>query len=83
MNPIQLNSLFQLDRVGLICWILQVKALRLQPGSRVGQPTKGGIINSDGEVIAGGDEPESCLMAYGPPIQMTVDKGLATIFSPK
>ncbi|XP_042377771.1 sphingosine kinase 1-like [Zingiber officinale] len=61
----------------------KVKALRLQPSSRVGQPTKGGIIDSDGEVIAGGDQPESCLMAYGPPIQMTVDKGLATIFSPK
>jgi sphingosine kinase len=65
-----------------------VKAIRIEPGTRVGSSTKGGIIDSDGEVLARGDvsgdgsEPEH-LMAYGPPIQLTVDRGLATIFSPR
>ncbi|XP_042373310.1 sphingosine kinase 2-like [Zingiber officinale] len=68
---------------------LKVKAFRLEPGKRVGHPTKGGIVDSDGEVIARGDysdcdsKQENNLMSYGPPIQMTVDKGLATIFSPR
>ncbi|CAL9071489.1 unnamed protein product [Musa textilis] len=66
---------------------LKVKAFRLEPGTRVGHPTKGGIIDSDGEVIARGDESaenseHKYLMAYGPPIQMIVDQGLATVFSP-
>ncbi|KAJ8497591.1 hypothetical protein OPV22_008143 [Ensete ventricosum] len=66
---------------------LKVKAFQLEPGKRVGHPTKGGIIDSDGEVIARGDESSEnsehkYLMAYGPPIQMIVDQGLATIFSP-
>ncbi|CAL9063504.1 sphingosine kinase 1 isoform X1 [Musa acuminata AAA Group] len=66
---------------------LKVKAFRLEPGKRVGHPTKGGIIDSDGEVIARGDESavnseHKYLMDYGPPIQMIVDQGLATIFSP-
>lgn len=67
---------------------LQVKAFLLKPGKQVGNPKKGGIVDSDGEVIARGDG--SCcnakqenLMAYGPSIQMTVDQGLATVFSPK
>ncbi|CAN6175833.1 unnamed protein product [Urochloa humidicola] len=65
----------------------KVKAIRIEPGMRVGSSNKGGIIDSDGEVIARGDgarggEPEH-LMAYGPPIQLTVDQGLATIFSPR
>lgn len=69
----------------------QVKAIRIEPGLRVGSSTKGGIIDSDGEVLArgddgshsrAGDEPGH-LMAYGPPIQLTVDQGLATIFSPR
>ncbi|BAT02152.1 Os07g0563000, partial [Oryza sativa Japonica Group] len=55
---------------------------------RVGSTTKGGIIDSDGEVIARGDGSHTGdeiehLMAYGPPIQLTVDQGLATIFSPR
>lgn len=67
--------------------VLQVKAFRLEPGRRVGNPDKGGIVDSDGEVIARGDRfhdrsQQENLMAYGPPIQMTVDRGLATIFSP-
>uniref|UniRef100_A0A453BAB4 YegS/DAGK C-terminal domain-containing protein n=1 Tax=Aegilops tauschii subsp. strangulata TaxID=200361 RepID=A0A453BAB4_AEGTS len=66
----------------------KVKALRIEPGLRVGSSTIGGIIDSDGEVLARGDrsqtkeEPEH-LMAYGPPIQLMVDQGLATIFSPR
>lgn len=67
----------------------KVKAMRIEPGLRVDSSGKGGIIDSDGEVIArgdgfrgGADEPEH-LMAYGPPIQLTVDQGLATIFSPR
>ncbi|KAG8099666.1 hypothetical protein GUJ93_ZPchr0013g34700 [Zizania palustris] len=60
----------------------KVKALRIEPGMRVGGGGKGGIIDSDGEVIARGDEVDH-LMAYGPPIQLTVDQGLATIFSPR
>uniref|UniRef100_A0A0D9X0C2 DAGKc domain-containing protein n=1 Tax=Leersia perrieri TaxID=77586 RepID=A0A0D9X0C2_9ORYZ len=66
----------------------KVKALRIEPGMRVGSSNKGGIIDSDGEVIARGDGSHSGdeiehLMAYGPPIQLTVDQGLATIFSPR
>ncbi|ONM24348.1 Sphingosine kinase 1 [Zea mays] len=69
----------------------KVKAIRIEPGLRVGSSTEGGIIDSDGEVIARGDESDSRagddepghLMAYGPPIQLTVDQGLATIFSPR
>jgi sphingosine kinase len=70
------------------CCNRQVKAIRIEPGMRVGSSTKGGIIDSDGEVLARGDgsraggEPEH-LMAYGPPIELTVDRGLATIFSPR
>lgn len=59
----------------------KVKAIRIEPGLRVGSSGKGGIIDSDGEVIARADEPEHP-MEYGPPIQLTVDQGLATIFSP-
>ncbi|KAM0952421.1 putative sphingosine kinase [Dioscorea sansibarensis] len=67
---------------------LKVKALRLEPGQCVGNPKKGGIVDSDGEIIARGEDAyachqQECLMAYGPPIQVTVDKGLATIFSPR
>ncbi|KAL6856118.1 hypothetical protein ACP4OV_018920 [Aristida adscensionis] len=65
----------------------KVKAIRIEPGLRVGS-TKGGIIDSDGEVLARGDgahagEELEHLMAYGPPVQLTVDQGLATIFSPR
>ncbi|KAH7662344.1 Sphinganine kinase protein [Dioscorea alata] len=67
---------------------LKVKALRLEPGQCVGNPKKGGIVDCDGEIIARGEDAYAChqiesLMAYGPPIQVTVDKGLATIFSPR
>ncbi|KAL0911248.1 hypothetical protein M5K25_019373 [Dendrobium thyrsiflorum] len=67
---------------------LKVKAFKLVPGNRVGDPTKGGIVDVDGEVVARGEGIDLCgqegdLMAYGPPIQLTVDKGLATVFSPR
>lgn len=65
------------------------------PGQRVGNPRKGGIVDADGEAIARGDANLSSLngdekqklkqylMSYGPPIQIDVDQGLATIFSPR
>lgn len=59
---------------------LKVKAFKLVPGNRVGNPMKGGIVDVDGEVVARGDRDP---MAYGPPIQLTVDNGLATVFSPR
>ncbi|KAJ6815728.1 sphingosine kinase 1-like isoform X1 [Iris pallida] len=65
----------------------KVKAFKLEPGQRVGNPKKGGIIDSDGEVLARGEgtyqyHQKEDLMAYGP-IQMTLDNGLATIFTPR
>ncbi|CAA6672040.1 unnamed protein product [Spirodela intermedia] len=65
----------------------QVKAFRLEPGQRVNDPGKGGIIDSDGEVLARGSGTyrsgkHKDPMAYGLPIKMTVDQGLATIFAP-
>ncbi|XP_010268829.2 PREDICTED: sphingosine kinase 1-like isoform X1 [Nelumbo nucifera] len=66
---------------------LKVKAFILEPGQRFKCPTKGGIIDSDGEVLARGEGTYNCeqkkdLMAYDR-IQMTVDQGLATLFSPR
>ncbi|CAA7409198.1 unnamed protein product [Spirodela intermedia] len=66
---------------------LKVKAFRLEPGQRVNDPGKGGIIDSDGEVLARGSGTyrsgkHKDPMAYGLPIKMTVDQGLATIFAP-
>ncbi|XP_072952369.1 sphingosine kinase 1-like [Typha angustifolia] len=67
---------------------LKVKAFQIEPGYLVGNPDRGGIVDSDGEVIARGagahvGEQREYLMAYGPPIQMTVDHALATIFCPR
>ncbi|XP_020591739.1 sphingosine kinase 1-like [Phalaenopsis equestris] len=67
---------------------LKVKAFKLVPGNRVGDPRKGGIVDVDGEVVALGEGIDLCgqegyLMSYGPPIQLTVDNGLATVFSPR
>ncbi|XP_057828685.2 sphingosine kinase 2 isoform X1 [Cryptomeria japonica] len=65
---------------------LKVKAFRLSPGGRTGSSSQGGIIDVDGEVLAMGKgsfgDNDSYLMSYGPPIQVTVEKGLATIFCP-
>ncbi|KAK4271532.1 hypothetical protein QN277_020216 [Acacia crassicarpa] len=64
---------------------LKVKAFILEPGSRVAKPEKEGIIDADGEVLARGKGTHKCddltLMAYDQ-LQVTVDQGLATIFSP-
>ncbi|KAG0497117.1 hypothetical protein HPP92_001808 [Vanilla planifolia] len=66
---------------------LKVKAFKLFPGNRVDEPKKGGIVDVDGEVIARGEGTyasgqDADLMAYGPPIEVTVDQGLAMVFSP-
>ncbi|RVW46293.1 Sphingosine kinase 1 [Vitis vinifera] len=63
----------------------KVKAFVLEPGPRTEDPTKGGIIDSDGEVLARGNGTYKCdqkaLMAYDN-LQIAVDQGLATVFSP-
>ncbi|XP_026410518.1 sphingosine kinase 1-like isoform X2 [Papaver somniferum] len=65
---------------------LKVKAFVLEPGQRADDPSKGGIIDSDGEVLARGQGAykyeNKDLMTYGP-LQITVDQGLATLFSPR
>ncbi|XP_065880096.1 sphingosine kinase 1 [Euphorbia lathyris] len=64
---------------------LKVKAFVLEPGTLTGDSTKGGIIDVDGEVLAKGNGAYKCeqktLMVYDK-LQMTVDQGLATLFSP-
>ncbi|XP_020541313.1 sphingosine kinase 1 isoform X2 [Jatropha curcas] len=64
---------------------IKVKAFILEPGPRAEDPTKGGIIDVDGEVLARGNGSYKCeektLMVYDK-LQITVDKGLATLFSP-
>ncbi|KAL8214675.1 hypothetical protein R6Q57_004124 [Mikania cordata] len=63
----------------------QVKAVILEPGSRMGDSTKEGIIDSDGEVLARGKGTYNChlnsLMRYDK-LQIVVDQGLATVFTP-
>ncbi|KAE8719843.1 Sphingosine kinase 2 [Hibiscus syriacus] len=65
---------------------IKVKAFLLEPGARVDDPTKEGIIDSDGEVIARGNGTymgdQKTLMTYNK-LQITVDQGLATLFAPK
>lgn len=63
-----------------------MKAFRLEPGNQVKEPENGGIIDSDGEVLARGKGTymygqQKDIMEYNS-IEMRVDKGLATIFSP-
>lgn len=64
---------------------LKVKAFSLEPGTRTKDLEKEGIIDSDGEVLARGRGTYKCeqkaLMAYDK-LQITVDKGLATLFTP-
>ncbi|XP_054777695.1 sphingosine kinase 1-like isoform X2 [Prosopis cineraria] len=64
---------------------LKVKALFLEPGSRVEEQEKGGIIDVDGEVLARGKGTYQCdretLMTYDQ-LQVIVDQGLATLFAP-
>ena len=64
----------------------KVKAFVLEPGARIDEEDKEGIIDSDGEVLARGRKSYKCdekaLMSYGK-LQITVDQGLATLFSPE
>ncbi|KAK3188101.1 hypothetical protein Dsin_027662 [Dipteronia sinensis] len=64
---------------------LKVKAFALVPGPRIEDPTEEGIIDSDGEVLARGKGTFMCdqktLMTYNK-LQITVDQGLATLFTP-
>ncbi|KAK7327963.1 hypothetical protein VNO77_22057 [Canavalia gladiata] len=64
---------------------LKVRAFSLQPGPRTNDQEKEGIIDSDGEVLARGKGTYMCeqkaLMAYDT-LQITVDQGLATLFTP-
>ncbi|XP_043808067.1 sphingosine kinase 1 isoform X2 [Manihot esculenta] len=64
---------------------LKVKAFVLEPGPRADEPMKEGIIDVDGEVLARGNGSYKCerptLMAYDK-LQITVDPGLATLFTP-
>ncbi|OIW20893.1 hypothetical protein TanjilG_24971 [Lupinus angustifolius] len=64
---------------------LKVKAFILEPGPRSEEPEKEGIIDADGEVLARGKGSYQCekktLMAYDK-LQIAVDQGLATLFTP-
>ncbi|KAK9681792.1 hypothetical protein RND81_10G028200 [Saponaria officinalis] len=63
----------------------KVKAFVLEPGTRTDDPSKGGIIDCDGEVLARGNGTYKCdeksLMSYDK-LVVTVDQALATLFSP-
>lgn len=62
-----------------------MKAFILQPGPRTDDPTKAGIIDVDGEVLARGKGAYKCeektLMSYDK-LVIKVDQGLATLFAP-
>lgn len=64
---------------------LKVKAFILQPGPRTDDPTKAGIIDVDGEVLARGKGAYKCeektLMSYDK-LVIKVGQGLATLFAP-
>ncbi|KAL9456159.1 hypothetical protein AB3S75_005392 [Citrus x aurantiifolia] len=64
---------------------LKVKAFILEPGALTQEPNREGIIDCDGEVLARGKGTYQCdqksLMSYDK-LQITVDQGLATLFSP-
>ncbi|XP_070041910.1 sphingosine kinase 1-like isoform X1 [Nicotiana tomentosiformis] len=63
----------------------KVKAFVLEPGSRLDDPSKEGIIDVDGEVLARGKgtykSDQKTLMTYNK-LHIKVDQGLATVFSP-
>ncbi|KAL4585527.1 hypothetical protein LXL04_010149 [Taraxacum kok-saghyz] len=63
----------------------QVKAVILEPGSRTDDSMKEGIIDSDGEVLARGKGTYKSnlksLMSYDK-MQVVVDQGLATLYTP-
>ncbi|XP_071720544.1 sphingosine kinase 1-like isoform X2 [Rutidosis leptorrhynchoides] len=64
---------------------IKVKAIILEPGSRTNDSTREGIIDSDGEVLARGNGTYKShlksLMLYDK-LQIVVDQGLATLFTP-
>ncbi|KAI3456329.1 hypothetical protein Pfo_012992 [Paulownia fortunei] len=64
---------------------LKVKAFILQPGQRTDDPTKAGIIDVDGEVVARGKGAYKCeeetLMSYDK-LFIKIHQGLATLFAP-
>jgi sphingosine kinase len=66
---------------------LQVKSFQLSPGQLVENPKRGGIIDVDGEVVARGEgtygkSQHHDVMAYGPSIQLTVHRALASVYCP-
>jgi len=65
---------------------VKVKALRLDPGGQYKSDVQGGYIDVDGEILARGrgsvGDASKDLMSYGPPIEVSVRQGLATIFCP-
>lgn len=74
--------------MALLALTLQVRCLRLSPGQLVENPKRGGIIDVDGEAIARGEgtygkNQKQDVMGYGPSIQMTVHRALATMYCPK
>ncbi|XP_038883381.1 sphingosine kinase 1 isoform X1 [Benincasa hispida] len=64
---------------------IKVKAFILKPGTRVKEPSKEGIIDVDGEILAFGrgtlTTNQKTLMNYDK-LQISVHQGLATLFSP-
>ncbi|XP_071741517.1 sphingosine kinase 2-like isoform X2 [Rutidosis leptorrhynchoides] len=64
---------------------IKVKAAILEPGSRTDDSNKEGIIDSDGEVLVRGKGTYksnlNSLMVYDK-LQLVVDQGLATLFTP-
>lgn len=64
---------------------IKVKAVILEPGTRTDKTMKEGIIDSDGEVLARGKGTYksnlNSLMVYDK-MQVVVDQGLATLFTP-
>ncbi|KAH9549445.1 hypothetical protein CY35_10G020600 [Sphagnum magellanicum] len=65
---------------------LKVKAFQLTPAGRFASGTQGGYIDLDGEVLARGcgsfGDGSKDPMVYGPTIEVSVKRGLATIFRP-
>lgn len=63
----------------------KVKAFVLEPGTQLDDPSKEGIIDVDGEVLARGKgtykSNHKTLMTYDK-LHIKVDQGLATLFSP-
>ncbi|KAG0570231.1 hypothetical protein KC19_6G146200 [Ceratodon purpureus] len=65
---------------------IKVKAFRLDPAGQYGSDAQGGYVDIDGEVLARNrdsmGDASNDIMQYGPPIEVTVEQGLATIFCP-